>query len=356
MGLTSFGTLRLLTLLLQLNSHEKEYHFRDNTIEIKETFANIGTVENNAQINADFGTIINRNVFNNRGTIEGFNSNFENTGTMNNFGSMDYSSTDFLNNGIITNDGDLKITSSTITNDDVIINRKAFDFSGIFNNNRLFENDCLGTVGGSPILGEPVFLTCRTNFDDFGFGGTSFGKVIKDGDQLVKIEKTIPSSGIAITAHPGGGLVPAKISVCGDSAIINLNAGDEIGVICSSVTIKVIKGTIDIEFLTSGGPITTTLDEGEELTFDPITLEITAPPENLEDVIVEIGGEQITISPGQTIHVDIPGAPIGGTFIPIEQTSLILAGAQMTASWLVPVIVSAVGIGLVLVRRNSVNS
>jgi len=36
--------------------------------------------------------------------------------------------------------------------------------------------------------------------------------------------------------------------------------------------------------------------------------------------------------------------------IPIETTSLLLAGAQSTA-WLIPVVVSAVGIGLVFLRR-----
>jgi len=43
---------------------------------------------------------------------------------------------------------------------------------------------------------------------------------------------------------------------------------------------------------------------------------------------------------------------VGGKLIPIETTSLLLAGAQMTASWMIPVIVSAVGIGLVFVRKS----
>ncbi len=43
---------------------------------------------------------------------------------------------------------------------------------------------------------------------------------------------------------------------------------------------------------------------------------------------------------------------IGGTLIPIDSTSLILAGAQITASWLVPVLVTGSGIGLALVRKS----
>jgi len=41
---------------------------------------------------------------------------------------------------------------------------------------------------------------------------------------------------------------------------------------------------------------------------------------------------------------------IGGEIIPIESTSLLLAGAQ-TFSWMIPVIVSAVGIGIVIARK-----
>jgi hypothetical protein len=47
-----------------------------------------------------------------------------------------------------------------------------------------------------------------------------------------------------------------------------------------------------------------------------------------------------------------PGVPIGGTLIPIDSASLFLVGAQMTTSWLIPVIVSAVGIVLVFVRKS----
>lgn len=42
---------------------------------------------------------------------------------------------------------------------------------------------------------------------------------------------------------------------------------------------------------------------------------------------------------------------VGGEIIPIESTAVLLAGAQMTSSWLIPVIVSAIGIGIVIARR-----
>jgi len=42
---------------------------------------------------------------------------------------------------------------------------------------------------------------------------------------------------------------------------------------------------------------------------------------------------------------------IGGEIIQIESTAVLLAGAQTTSSWLIPVIVSAIGIGIVISRR-----
>ena len=48
---------------------------------------------------------------------------------------------------------------------------------------------------------------------------------------------------------------------------------------------------------------------------------------------------------------DLVCQAVGGTLFPIESTSLILAGAQMTASWMIPVIVSGIGIAIVIARR-----
>jgi len=42
---------------------------------------------------------------------------------------------------------------------------------------------------------------------------------------------------------------------------------------------------------------------------------------------------------------------VGGELIPLDTTSLILAGTQMNAAWMIPVIVSAIGIGIVIARK-----
>ncbi len=51
-------------------------------------------------------------------------------------------------------------------------------------------------------------------------------------------------------------------------------------------------------------------------------------------------------------HIDyfvIPGDMIGGHGIPNDKTSLLVAGSQVTTSWMIPLLVSAVGIGIFIV-------
>jgi len=42
---------------------------------------------------------------------------------------------------------------------------------------------------------------------------------------------------------------------------------------------------------------------------------------------------------------------VGGDMIQMETISILSAGAQYTAAWMIPVIVSAIGIGIVIVRK-----
>ena len=47
----------------------------------------------------------------------------------------------------------------------------------------------------------------------------------------------------------------------------------------------------------------------------------------------------------------VPDQAVGGSIIPIDTTSLLLAGTQMTASWMIPAIIAAIGIGIVIARK-----
>ncbi len=51
----------------------------------------------------------------------------------------------------------------------------------------------------------------------------------------------------------------------------------------------------------------------------------------------------------------IPGivnlCPVGGEIIPLDTTMILVAGTQNIAAWMIPVIVSAIGIGIVITRK-----
>ena len=81
-------------------------------------------------------------------------------------------------------------------------------------------------------------------------------------------------------------------------------------------------------------PDDTSCDDGELCTTDELC----------KDGVCAIG----TINP-------IPACidPVGGKLIPVETTSLILAGTQSTFSWMIPITVSAVGIAIVVARKFS---
>ncbi len=42
---------------------------------------------------------------------------------------------------------------------------------------------------------------------------------------------------------------------------------------------------------------------------------------------------------------------VGGDIIPLDTTMILVAGTQTTAAWMIPVIVSAIGIAIVIARK-----
>jgi len=72
----------------------------------------------------------------------------------------------------------------------------------------------------------------------------------------------------------------------------------------------------------------------------------------------DLGFDQCTLTPQQCeenrnncrASLQCPDA-VGGEFIGIKTTSVLAAGAQYTAAWMIPVIVSAIGIGIVIARK-----
>ena len=83
-----------------------------------------------------------------------------------------------------------------------------------------------------------------------------------------------------------------------------------------------------------------------------------SPPQTCEEA--ETGLAQCTPgAPGISCRVTYNGflddlmcrSPVGGDMIQMETTSILAAGAQYTSAWMIPVIVSAIGIVIVIARK-----
>jgi len=59
-------------------------------------------------------------------------------------------------------------------------------------------------------------------------------------------------------------------------------------------------------------------------------------------------GTQLIITPEANCDMTMA---VGGEFIPLDTTMILVAGAQSSAAWMIPVIVSAIGIGIVIARK-----
>jgi len=49
--------------------------------------------------------------------------------------------------------------------------------------------------------------------------------------------------------------------------------------------------------------------------------------------------------------LSINSSAVGGEFIPLDSTMVLVAGTHSIAAWMIPVIVSAIGIGIVIARK-----
>jgi len=108
----------------------------------------------------------------------------------------------------------------------------------------------------------------------------------------------VPSNGVRIKAASSGVTPDAIVNLCGGSAAVSLNAGDEVVATCGSVTVEVVTGSIEIYFIADDGTMgETTLSSGNTVTFHPDTLTFTPGADNTEEVNVLVDGQHLTFPP-----------------------------------------------------------
>ena len=73
------------------------------------------------------------------------------------------------------------------------------------------------------------------------------------------------------------------------------------------------------------------------------------------EIHITVNSVSLISNENKNIHCDIDvihgGQAVGGELIPLDSTMILAAGAQYTAAWMIPVIVSAIGIGIVIARK-----
>jgi len=67
--------------------------------------------------------------------------------------------------------------------------------------------------------------------------------------------------------------------------------------------------------------------------------------------VVDLGQADVLCVMAEKTPPTPPVSAIGGDIVPLDSTMVLASGAQYTAAWMIPAIVSAIGIGIVIARK-----
>ncbi len=74
------------------------------------------------------------------------------------------------------------------------------------------------------------------------------------------------------------------------------------------------------------------------------------PNPDWEEISFEIDSSVTSV---EVWTVSFNDQPVGGTFIPIDQSALLLAGISSVSMWMIPVVVAGIGIGVFVIKRRN---
>ena len=162
----------------------------------------------------------------------------------------------------------------------------------------LTDSDGDGIVSNiDPLHLDPTNFT----FDD----GVTSGTVIP-GDQILTIFDLPFPDGVGVISDVTSGPTSATITDC-EGTIYTITPGDNIVVTCGSSIVQVNQGPVEIGYFVDGSEFaTTTLDSGDDVTFEQDTLTFTNNGESIIEIIID--GDTVTVTPGDTVVIsdDIP--------------------------------------------------
>ena len=243
-------------------------------------------------------------------TMNAYALNCESTQT----GFWDQSSTWINCGGSTPTDGD----SVTIKNGDIVTVR----------------SDIVVDVRITVELGAELVIDGTNNGGDLEIKNgplTNFGKITTIGQ--------------AVGGHPVGELRLSSADAINEcSGIIETNGanGGDSGFIVVNSALFVNKGTINL----NGGD---GFSQSGSLQINIISQLDNHGAINENPGMADDSG--IVVNEGIFNH-NLPNlCAVGGEFIGVDSTALLVAGAQMNAAWMIPVIVSAIGIAIVIARK-----
>jgi len=333
------------------------------------------------------GVFINDGTVNDSGTVESEQAKWTNTGTYNkNRGTFDMNLSDFINMQKGTQKGTLNIigggtmaTSATFT---------ALD-SDIVNTQESIIN--IGSEGSLLLGGNSVLknkLLSKINVNDGGlfdiFTSAFVQGVINESKLNVNAGGLLSISGVVTEiTNTGSGVItnqgatdnPARIEIMGslvnDRADINNESGGIIEIFTTGILENISPGSltnnIGAEIIINGDPMVVVgriFGDGK-VTNNPDDsivnfglIDISGPWENFGTIVNEgiinvlCGG---SIDPLGTIigagEFNEFECPIGGTFVPIDTTILLLVSVQSISMWLIPVVAAGIVIGIFVIKR-----
>jgi len=247
------------------------------------------------------------------------------SGDLTNFGEMTNNGLISINGGTGTSAGRLtnRIGGSLTNNATIEINGGIGFISGQLISQGVFTNNNLVTVNGATSPGSGIFLLNNalgsfTNAGTIIFNG---GAGDNSGNFQIFTSSNITNECTGTITMNGDGLRSGRIISSGtivNSGLIILNGGD---------------GAI------SGGLIGGTIINHNTITENPGI--------GVNSGIISGGGTMLIEDP-----IPCPEEIVGGKTLLIDSTALLLAGAQ-SFSWMIPVVLSGIGIGLFVVSRKS---
>lgn len=158
----------------------------------------------------------------------------------------------------------------------------------------------------------------RSVSSDFSDGTTS-GTITDPGNRTLTINDEPNPDGVRLTAPDNGGSgVVARVQVCDASAVLVIRERSDLVVTCGSVFVEVEPDStpVDMEVTLNGETAIITVPAENQVAYEPetatltVTIDPTLPPP--EPVVLNIGGAEIPIPPGETtrlIAIDVkPGS------------------------------------------------